>query len=86
MLEMRPNCECCDADLPPAADARICSFECTFCPTCAETVLKNVCPNCGGDLVARPKREAALVERFPPSTHTVIKQGGCAPADSMEGE
>ena len=50
MLQLRPNCEYCDKDLPPnATDARICSFECTFCAHCVETVLFNVCPNCGGD-------------------------------------
>ncbi|MGE0652471.1 MAG: DUF1272 domain-containing protein [Alphaproteobacteria bacterium] len=58
-LELRPNCECCDKDLPPnAADARICSYECTFCADCVETRLHNVCPNCGGGLVPRPIRPA----------------------------
>ncbi len=48
MLELRPNCECCDRDLPPdSADARICSFECTFCSSCSEGTLKGICPNCG---------------------------------------
>jgi uncharacterized protein len=57
MLELRPNCEYCDKDLPPnATDARICSFECTFCASCVETVLFNVCPNCAGGLVPRPIR------------------------------
>lgn len=57
MLALRPNCELCDADLPPdAPNARICSYECTFCAECAETVLRNVCPNCGGNLVPRPIR------------------------------
>ena len=51
MLALRPGCECCDKDLPPdSTDARICSFECTFCVTCAEGVLRGVCPNCGGSL------------------------------------
>ena len=55
MLELRPNCEYCDKDLPPdAADARICSYECTFCADCVEHVLLNVCPNCGGGFVAAP--------------------------------
>lgn len=67
MLALRPNCECCDADLPPAADARICSFECTFCPACAEGRLKGVCPNCGGGFVARPIRPAVLLGKFPPA-------------------
>ncbi|MCY4421148.1 MAG: DUF1272 domain-containing protein [Gammaproteobacteria bacterium] len=57
MLELRPNCEVCDKDLPPASTkARICSYECTYCKDCAEHVLNNVCPNCGGGLVARPIR------------------------------
>jgi uncharacterized protein len=56
-LELRPNCEWCDRDLPPASTlARICSFECTFCADCVETKLHNVCPNCGGGLVPRPIR------------------------------
>jgi hypothetical protein len=58
-LEVRPNCECCDKDLPPdAVDARICSYECTFCADCVETVLQNVCPNCGGGFAPRPIRPA----------------------------
>ena len=56
MLELRPNCERCDRDLPPGADARICSYECTFCVECAEGPLANVCPNCGGGFVPRPIR------------------------------
>ncbi len=57
MLELRPNCEYCDKDLPPdAGDARICSYECTFCAECVERVLFNVCPNCGGGFVPRPIR------------------------------
>jgi hypothetical protein len=55
-LELRPNCEYCDKDLPPdATDARICSYECTFCRMCS-TAMQNVCPNCGGELVPRPRR------------------------------
>ena len=55
-LELRPNCEWCDKDLPPAAtDARICSYECTFCPACSEAMAAT-CPNCGGELVPRPRR------------------------------
>lgn len=60
MLQLRPNCECCDKDLPPnAADARICTYECTFCADCVETVLRNVCPNCGGGFAPRPVRPVA---------------------------
>ena len=56
-LQLRPNCEYCDKDLPPASKlARICSYECTFCADCAENVLANVCPNCGGGFVPRPIR------------------------------
>lgn len=57
MLELRPNCEWCGKDLPPdASDARICSYECTYCAECVETVLENVCATCGGELVRRPIR------------------------------
>lgn len=57
MLELRPNCEWCDRDLPPdSQDARICSYECTYCAECAEIVLQNVCATCGGNLVPRPIR------------------------------
>jgi hypothetical protein len=59
MLELRPNCELCDRDLPPAApDARICSYECTFCAKCVDHVLHDVCPNCGGGFQPRPIRPA----------------------------
>ena len=59
MLELRPNCEYCDVDLPPdSPDARICSYECTFCAVCVEAVLRNVCPNCGGGFEPRPIRPA----------------------------
>ena len=59
MLELRPNCEMCDRDLPPnSAEARICSYECTFCAECVEAVLQNICPNCGGGFVPRPIRPA----------------------------
>ena len=60
MLELRPNCEYCDKDLPPdAADARICSYECTFCADCVDNVLSNVCPKCGGGFTPRPIRPKA---------------------------
>ena len=56
-LELRPNCEFCDRDLPPdAVEARICSYECTFCADCVERRLGNVCPNCGGGFAPRPVR------------------------------
>ena len=58
MLALRPNCECCDKDLPPdSAEAMICSFECTFCRDCVQ-LLQDVCPNCGGGFTPRPVRPA----------------------------
>jgi hypothetical protein len=81
MLELRPNCECCDRDLPPdSPDAFICTFECTFCADCAAGVLKRRCPNCTGNLVARPIRPAHLLARAPASTKRVLKLEGCNPA------
>lgn len=77
MLELRPNCECCDADLPPAAAAMICSFECTFCATCAHDRLHGVCPNCGGGLVARPVRPEPLLAKYPPATRRVTREAPC---------
>ena len=78
MLALRPNCEGCYRDLPAdSADARICSFECTFCVTCADTRLGGKCPNCGGELVARPRRPAAKLARHPASTERVWKPAGC---------
>jgi hypothetical protein len=57
MLQLRPNCECCDKDLPPhATDARIRTYECTFCADCVDGILFNVCPNCGGGFSPRPIR------------------------------
>lgn len=77
MLELRPNCECCDRDLPPASQfARICTFECTFCADCAQ-YLGGRCPNCGGDLVVRPRRPPALLAQYPASTTRVYKPESC---------
>jgi len=77
-LQLRPNCEYCDKDLPPTAqDARICSYECTFCAACVETRLFNVCPNCGGGFAPRPIRPArewrpgVSTARQPPSEKRV---------------
>lgn len=79
MLELRPNCELCDADLPPESEAaRICSYECTFCATCVDEVLHDVCPNCGGGFQPRPVRPQVArrpgVSRAdqPPSTERVL--------------
>jgi hypothetical protein len=81
VLDLRPNCECCDRDLPPdSPHARICTFECTFCATCADQVLHGTCPNCGGNLVARPIRPAAALARHPASLRRVLKADGCASA------
>ena len=79
MLQLRPNCECCGKDLPPnSTEARICSFECTFCKSCVETVLAGRCPNCGGELVRRPIRPADKLAKFPASKERKVKPGGCA--------
>jgi uncharacterized protein len=78
MLELRPNCECCDRDLPPGSpDARICSYECTFCEACSTGVLAGICPNCGGNLVPRPIRPPAMLARHPAATVRKVKPGGC---------
>ena len=67
MLDMRPDCERCGADLPAEAPgAFVCSFECTFCADCAEA-LDDRCPNCGGELMDRPTRAKKLHEKYPPS-------------------
>jgi len=77
MLQLRPNCECCDRDLPPDVEAYICTFECTFCPRCANEVLAGVCPNCAGNFCRRPLRPARLLEKYPASSERVLKAGGC---------
>jgi hypothetical protein len=74
VLELRPNCECCDRDLPPESpDAVICTYECTWCRDCADNVLHGVCPNCGGNLERRPVRPAALLTKDPASTQRVLR-------------
>ena len=78
MLQLRPNCECCDRDLDAASlEAMICSFECTFCSACARDVLQGKCPNCAGELVRRPIRPAAALAGYPASTERV-KRERCA--------
>ena len=75
MLELRPNCELCDKDLPPqSTEACICTYECTFCQDCVDSVLHNVCPNCGGGFTKRPvrpktaRREGVSLSHDPAST------------------
>ena len=73
IIELRPGCECCDRDLPPnSADARICSFEWTFCAQCATELLKGKCPNCDGELVPRPRRPANKLANNSPSNKRVF--------------
>ena len=74
MLILKPNCECCDKDLPPqATDARICTFECTFCADCAKNLFGDTCPNCGGNLVERPIRPERHLTKNPASTKRFTK-------------
>ncbi|TWR89371.1 DUF1272 domain-containing protein [Pseudomonas saxonica] len=81
MLELRPNCECCNCELPPDSPlARICSFECTFCASCSEQALGGLCPNCGGELLVRPRRPVEKLANYPASTTRVYKPDGCHPA------
>jgi hypothetical protein len=77
MLELRPNCECCDVDLAPQlSGAFICSFECTFCSTCAERMAMK-CPNCGGELVKRPTRAIEKLAKYPGSSKRVVRATPC---------
>jgi hypothetical protein len=72
MLELRPNCECCDKDLPPdAPDAMICTYECTFCAACVATTLAGRCPNCGGNFTPRPIRPPHKLLAHPASTKRI---------------
>lgn len=78
MLTLKPNCECCDRDLPPDSfEARICSFECTFCAACSESRLGGVCPNCRGELVRRPIRPAAMLARYPATSERYHRAEPC---------
>jgi hypothetical protein len=80
MLGLRPNCECCDKDIPPEArDAMICTFECTFCAACVEGILQGVCPNCGGGFERRPVRPAEKLVRYPASTQRIVNKSLLAP-------
>ena len=78
VLELRPSCECCDRDLPPdSPDARICTYECTFCARCVEERLGGVCPNCGGNFQVRPIRPPVMLAKDPASTTRVFVPEGC---------
>ncbi len=78
MLQLRPSCECCNTDLPPdTPNARICTFECTFCAACTDVKLGGICPNCGGELLQRPRRPANKLMKFPASVERVYKPMGC---------
>lgn len=82
MLEMRPNCESCNCDLPPdSTEALICSFECTFCASCASNWLSGHCPNCGGELLPRPRRPLEKLDKFPPSSERIVKPVSAKVAD-----
>lgn len=73
MLEMRPNCQCCDKDLPPfSTEAFICTFECTFCQTCSQRKFLGICPNCQGELIRRPVRPNHLLNKYPASTKRIL--------------
>ena len=78
MLEIRPVCEHCGKLLPAdSKEAMICSFECTFCQTCVESILHNVCPNCGGGMEKRPVRPQEMLMKYPPATvkiHNPVQQ------------
>ncbi|WP_308930396.1 DUF1272 domain-containing protein [Arthrobacter sp. SLBN-112] len=82
MLEIRPNCECCDRDIAPSDAAYICTFECTWCPDCVERFPNRACPNCGGDLQRRPVRPVAALVNNPPSTTRVVSPG-CLKQDTL---
>ena len=83
MLELRPNCECCDVDLPPeGSDAFICSFECTYCARCVEGILQGRCRNCGGELMQRPRRPEEKLLNYPASIKRVLKSEPCVAGQS----
>lgn len=74
MLEIRPTCENCNRSLPyDSKEAMICTFECTFCKDCVDTILHHVCPNCGGNFTERPTRPEKLLEKYPVSENIVHK-------------
>ena len=81
MLALRPNCECCDKDLPyDAADAMICTFECTFCRGCVEQETRRALPELRRQFPGRPIRPAGKLAKYPASTERVFKPQGCGQA------
>ena len=82
MLEIRPTCEHCNKDLPnTSTEAMICSFECTYCKTCALEIFENVCPTCAGNFVERPIRPLKMIEKYPASTKIIFN-----PKDSVKSK
>lgn len=74
MLEIRPTCENCKKTLPyHSQEAMICTFECTFCKNCVDSVLQNLCPNCGGNFEKRPIRPKKTLEKHPVSEKVIYK-------------
>lgn len=74
MIEIRTHCENCNASLPPnSTDAMICAFECTFCKTCVDNILHNVCPNCAGGFEKRPILRSEYLAKYPPSKKIIFK-------------
>ena len=79
MLVLRPNCECCNKDLPPqSTEAMICSFECTYCQDCAQTKLGGICPNCEGRLVMRPIRPMDKLQEYRAPTERIYNPQACS--------
>lgn len=84
MLEIRPNCEHCNKDLPNTSnEAMICSFECTYCKDCALEIFENVCPSCGGNFVSRPIRPSSMIEKYPASDKRIFAPKDLEKAKSL---
>ena len=85
MLSIRPNCEHCGKALPNTSEeAMICSFECTYCSTCALELFENVCPSCGGNFERRPIRPSSMVLKYPPSEKEVLDTKDAALINKMK--
>jgi len=83
-LVLKPNCECCDRDLPPESrDARICSYECTFCARCADEAFAGACPNCGGEFTRRPIRPPEKLKTAPASTQRHLRAQPCGASERV---